>query len=199
MNTSDPNPPLTRQLLDRARKGDEVAASSLFANVLGRLETYVHARLGDRLRARLQVDDVVQETLLKALTALPEFEDRGPGTLSGWLCRIAENVIRNLAEHHGAARRTPVVEAGRVSRILATARASVAGPATLAAGSDDGRALRSKLDSLPEELRVVILMRHFEGRTIDEIAAATDSSASAVRRALGRAVRDLGQGLGGQS
>lgn len=183
-------------LLDRAQAGSETAAGELFATATGRLATYVHARLGPVLRAKLEVDDVVQETLVNALEALDQFDARGSGSFAGWLCRIAEHVICNLAAHHAAARRTAKVETDRVSRILALVRESIDGPATQAAISDDGRELCAALDQLPEELRTVVLLRHFQDCTLDEIAEATQMSASAVRRALGRAIRELGTGLG---
>lgn len=196
-NSHSPQP--TRLLLDRARSGDDAAAGALFATGIARLDTYVHARLGPALRQKTEVDDVVQETLLKAFDSLTDFDDRGEGTFAGWLCRIAENVIRNLATHHRAAKRAADVEVVRVTRILATARETAAGPATIAAVRDDGQGLRDALDRLSDELRTVMLLRHFQDCTIDEIAATTNKSASAVRRALGRAMRELGEVLGGQS
>ncbi len=195
MNTPDPHP--TAHLLSRARNGDDGATSALFATGVARLEAYAHARLGPTLRSRVEVDDVVQDTMVRALDSLGDFESRASGSFGAWLCRIAENVIRNLAAHHGAARRNADAEVDRASRVLAGARTTAAGPMTRAADHDEFRALGAALDGLDDELREVVLLRHFQECTIDEIAEHTRRSPTAVRRALGRAMRTLGDTLGG--
>ena len=57
-----------------------------------------------------------------------------------------KNVIGNLAEHHGAARRNPRAETDRASRILSEARTMAAGPRTLATERDELRVLGEALE-----------------------------------------------------
>ena len=57
--------------------------------------------------------------------------------------------------------------------------------------------MEAALDRLEPDEREVLLLRHFQGLTIDEAAVVLGRSATAVRRLLGRAARRLGEELAG--
>ena len=65
----------------------------------------MHAELsafvGRRVRSRADVDDIVQETLVRVLTGLPNLDDKRK--LGGWMTRIARNAI---ADHYRRRTRT---------------------------------------------------------------------------------------------
>jgi RNA polymerase sigma-70 factor (ECF subfamily) len=155
----------------------------------------VRFRLGRTLRAKLDSDDVLQEVYLRAHEAFDRFRWHGDASFTRWLCRIAENAIRGLADHHGARKRTPPPGLARVSRIVHDLTAYGDGPATEAARRERSAALARALDALEDELREVLLLRHFLGQTIDEIAHATGRSPTSTRRLLGRAALALGRRL----
>jgi RNA polymerase sigma-70 factor (ECF subfamily) len=72
--------------LARARRGDAAAQTEL----VRQHETKVFALLGRMLgRASPQIEDLAQETFLKALRALPSFDPAGSATLSTWILTIA--------------------------------------------------------------------------------------------------------------
>ena len=152
----------------------------------------VRMRLGRGLRTRLDSTDVLQEAYLEAHRAFDRFAYRGPGSFTKWLCRIIENSIRGLADHHGAQKRRPPGGVARVSRLLHRLETSTAGPATQALRHDAHERLVTSMDALPDEQREVLLLRFFQDRTIDEIAALTGHSATTARRLLGRAALALG-------
>jgi len=187
----------TRELHGRAREGDADALDLLFAGSADRVLLYVGARLGGRLRAKAEPMDVLQETWLEAHRSFDDFVYRGKGAFTAWLCRIAEHRIRALADHHGAAKRTPPGEPLPVSRVLDRVRAAGTGPATAASRQEQRRRLAAALDGLPEEEREVLLQRHFLDRTWDEIADALGRPATTVRRQAGRATKRLGEALAG--
>ena len=62
-------------------------------------------RLGPSLRRELDSCDLVQSTLVKALSHFGEFAGGNRGSLMAWLARIAENEIRDQASYHGRERR----------------------------------------------------------------------------------------------
>ena len=193
-----PAPASTAALLPRARGGDREALDRLFASAAGRLALYVRLRLGPRLREQVDEADVLQETFLEAQRALAAFEPPGDPARAGdafgrWICRIAENRVRGLADHHGAQKRRPPGERARLSRVLELARASRTGPATAAAREEERERLGAAIETLPEDQREVLLARFFEDRTVDEIAARTGHGATTVRRMLGRATARLGE------
>ncbi len=185
----------TRLLVVRAQGGDREAYDRLFALAGDRLRLYARLRLGPALRSTVESDDVVQEVYLAAHKAFDGFRWQGDASFTRWLCRIAENVIRGLADHHGARKRTPPAAMARVSRIEHRLAASGKGPATQVAWEDRTRALATALDTLDDDMREVLLFRYFHGRTIDEIAHMTSRSPTSTRRLLGRAALALGTRL----
>src|SRR6185503_10965074 len=165
-----PPGPLTAQLLDRAKAGDADAYNRLFALAADRLLLFIRLRLGEALRAKLDSMDVLQEAYLEAHRHLARFEHREDGAFARWLCRIAENRIRGLADHHGAKKRTTPGEAGAASRALELARNPQTGPLTAVARREGRERLARAMERLEAEEREVLLLRHFEERPIEEIA-----------------------------
>jgi RNA polymerase sigma factor (sigma-70 family) len=88
-------------------------------------------------------------------------------------------------------------EAPAVSAILENLRASGTGPVTAADRLERRRTLENVIESMNEEEREVVLLRFFQDRTIDEIAAVLGRSSTAVRRLVGRALLRMGTELGG--
>ncbi len=185
----------TASLLQRARAGDRDAADVLFARAADRVLLYVRLRLGRALRAEVDSMDVLQETYAAAIEDLDRFEMRGDGAFPRWLCRIAENRIRGLADRRGAKKRSPGGGRLPVSDVLDRVAAQGSGPATRAERIEGRERLASALDRLEDDERLAILLRHFEGRTFDAMAAALGTSASGARRILGRAMARLGSAL----
>lgn len=185
----------TADLLASARSGNQQAWEALFARHADRLQLFVRLRLGPALACQVEPADVLQETYLRALQALPQFESRGSGSFLNWLCRIADNCLHDLADHHGAAKRRPPGVAERLSRIVDHARLSATGPPTAAARLEAQGRLTQALQRLPEDERQALVLRFFEGRSLDELAPLLGRSATSVRRLLGRAMALLGQAL----
>lgn len=184
--------PDTRMLVARAQAGDDEAYDRLFALVSERVRLFVRLRLGRGLRSKEDSDDVLQEVYLEAHRAFGRFRWQGDASFTRWLCRIAENAIRGLADHHGARKRTPPPGMARVSRIEHRLAGSGAGPATLAVRRERAEVLAAALDTLDDDLREVLLLRYFQGRTIDGIAHLMGRSPTSTRRLLGRAALALG-------
>jgi len=88
----------TGALVEAIQRGDPAAQQTLFLRYVPRVRQMVAMRMGLHV-ARLpdDADDVVQDTLLNALQALPRFEHRSEGAFRAWIARIAENTLRNDA------------------------------------------------------------------------------------------------------
>lgn len=183
-----PAAPLTRFLLDRAKSGERDAYERLFALAADRLLLFIRLRLGAGLREKLDSMDVLQETFLEAHRGLAGFDAGEDGAFARWLCRVAENRIRGLADHHGARKRTPPAEGRSVSEVLA----SQAGPSTLAARKETRDRLERALGQLEPDEQQALLWRYFEDRGLEEIAERLGRSPTAVRRLLGRGLSALG-------
>src|SRR5262252_2604935 len=87
----------TYGLVELVKLGDHDAFARLFEKYRSRLAVLVHYKLGQDLRRDADVDDVLQETLLRAYRDIEQFDYRAPGSFLSWLARIAGNVVVELA------------------------------------------------------------------------------------------------------
>jgi len=156
---------------------------------------------GHAVRARVELDDLVQEVFLRALSApsgLPAREPETDGEESLWrfLVTLAKHAVIDAARAIRARKRDGAVVrlvrsdwsqvAGpRESELLA----HTAGPATRVVASETSRRLRERYESLSPEHRRVLGLRQFEGLSARETARRMGRSETAVhslyRRALG--------------
>ena len=162
----------TRLAVARAKEGDREAVRFLYVTYSHNVYGFVRSIVRDDHEA----EDVTQHVFAKLMTAIIKYDERGVPFLA-WLLRLA----RNLAiDHLRANRLTPVEE--------------VLNPD---AGSntdfEQTHAVRAALESLPQEQREVVILRHVMGYTPGEIAGRTGRTESSIhglhhrgRRALQR-------------
>ena len=180
-------------VLARARQGDSEAFSALVEK---------HSRSAFRLAYRMtgheqDAEDVVQESFLRAYRHLGRFEARA--NFGTWLYRIVANCaveqIRTRQSRQSRARMEPIDEAAMPASPLP-------GPDRLAESRDIGRRVAAALDGLSPLERAAFTLRHYEGRSIDEIGRTLRLRTSAAKHAVFRAVKKLRvelRGLGIQS
>src|SRR5262249_23749172 len=99
------SPTSTFDLLEKARAGDEDALSRAFDQYRRRLAVLVHFKLSPQARQSCEVDDIVQETCLRAFRDLDRFQYQSPGSFLRWLSSIADHVIVDRVRYQGRARR----------------------------------------------------------------------------------------------
>ena len=140
--------------------------------------------LGDAAAA----EDAVQEAFLRAWRALGRFDERGE--LSTWLYRIAINAAidlrRERRRRENFAGTLPEDFDGQVA-----VRSSAADPHRHAFWREMVDRAQEAISNLPEAERTAILLRHFEGCSIAEIARALGGEESAAKQAVFRAVHKL--------
>ena len=91
-------------LIERIKNGDHEAFSALFKKHRPRLAVLIHYRLSPELRRFFEVDDILQETFLKAFRSFDQFTYRAPGSFMSWLTRIADHALADLARSRGPGR-----------------------------------------------------------------------------------------------
>jgi RNA polymerase sigma-70 factor (subfamily 1) len=97
--------PETVALVQRYQGGDGGALDQLVRRFYPRVQRIVRVRLGPALGHRVPVEDLVQNTFVRALRALKDLELRPDGKLVDFLARLAEREIANAAQHLGRAKR----------------------------------------------------------------------------------------------
>ena len=178
--------------LEALRAGDREAFARLVDATSGHIYRVALQIVGDEQDA----EDVLQETYIKAFRALPEFEGRS--SLSTWLYRIAVNE----ALMHVRRRKPQPVSIDESDPFDAEAESEgmeIVDFCCLPEGEFLTNETRAFLDqavaNLPENLRVVFVMRDLEGFSIQDTAEALGLSENNVKTRLLRARLHLRQDL----
>ena len=180
--------------LDALRAGDREA----FARLVDETSSQLYRTAMQILANEQDAEDVLQETYIKALKALPDFEGRS--SLSTWLHRIAVNEALMLLRK----RKTPMVsveEGNQFNGEEESEGMEIVDFCCLPEGelmNGESRKFMDKaIQQLPENLRTVFILRDLEGYSIQETAEALKLSESNVKTRLLRARLHLRQALSG--
>jgi len=166
-------------LLRRLKAGEAQAFEELVRTHQHRVFAVAMRMLGNAAEA----EEVAQEVFLRAHRALGEF--RGDAKLSTWLFAIASRLcLTRLA----AAERS-LIRQGEES--VARLPHDAVGPDALLEQSELDAALHRAIAELPDERRIVVVLRDLEGLSYEEIAAALELPTGTVRSRLHRARLDL--------
>jgi RNA polymerase sigma-70 factor, ECF subfamily len=196
--------PDTDQLLRLVGQGDRQARDRLLNRHRVRLRQMIALRLDQRLSARIDPSDVVQEALAEADRRLAAYSRTRPLPFYPWLRQLAlDRVIDLHRQHIRSQRRSVLNEATRLPQLPDD---SVQGLARLLAGRGSSPSarlerrelqerMRSALERLAERDREVLLLRHMEQLSVREIAAVLDISEGAVKVRHVRALERLRQTL----
>lgn len=202
MDEVRPDSAETEALLRQVAEGDRQAFDRLFARHREYLRRLAELRLDPKLRARVDPSDVVQETHLEALRRLKTYLDARPMPFRLWLRQIAhDRTLKARRTHVGTARRdasreVPLPE--RSSMLLAhhlLSRGS--SPSKQMDRRELARRLREAVARLPEPDREVIVLRHFEGLSNQEVAFLLEVDPATASKRHGRALLKLHQLLFG--
>jgi RNA polymerase sigma factor (sigma-70 family) len=171
----------------RALDGDEDAVRLLADDALGPLYRFCLHRVGGD---RHLCEEVVQETLLRAIGSLEDYDpERSGGRMFPWLTGLARNEIRRTLARE---RRSPHWRAfwTNVDNDLLAELARIdAGPVSEAAMEREatGRLVRAALDQLPPHYREALEAKYLDSRSVRAIAAERAASEKAVESLLTRA------------
>ncbi len=178
-------PTSSNDLVARVKNGDRDAFSGLFEKYRGRLAVLIYFKLGAELRASCEVDDILQETLLRAWRDIERFHYRAPGSFLSWLACIADHVIIDAARYGGRERRAAAV--APLSQVPEAADTKT--PSRLLAQKERAAALLDRLNALPEDYRQAILLAKVEGLSTAEVAERMGKSREAAALLLHRAIK----------
>jgi RNA polymerase sigma-70 factor (ECF subfamily) len=173
-------------LVARVKQGDVRAFEMLVVKYRRRIERLVSRMVRDPDL----VQDVAQETFIRAYRALPQF--RGESAFYTWLYRIAVNTAKKvLAER----RRDPLIpesalhggddsdETSRTETELSDGET----PEALLASKEIAAAVNAAIEALSEDLRQAITLREIEGLSYEDIAEVMNCPIGTVRSRIFRA------------
>ena len=172
------------QIVERALTGDAEA----FGEIVSRWERRIFALAYGMLGREEDARDATQETFLAAFRNLRGF--RGEAKVSSWLHRIAVNQCITR-QRRAKVRNEAALEDEEQKDASSFAAPLEISPARVTEGREKTTAVRRAVNSLPMELRQVIVMKEFEELTFREIADALDLPLSTVKSRLYTALRQL--------
>jgi RNA polymerase sigma-70 factor (ECF subfamily) len=182
----------TLDLIQRAKGGDRAALDRLFARCIPGLRRWASGRLPRYTRDLMDTDDLVQETVVRAVNRLDSFEPRHEGALQAYLRQAVMNRIRDEVRR---ASRTPASTALDDNHHDRTAS-----PLDEAIGKEAVARYEAALARLRPEERAAIVTRVEMDEGYEAIAEAlgkrsADAARMAVSRALVRLAQEMSRGV----
>lgn len=169
-------------LLERCRRGDERAATALVRRYTPSVARFV-ASLGERQ----ELEEVVQDTFVRAFASLEGF--RGESSLRSWLFAIARNLVRDRVRSRANRYRViPIEEDHAVTEHDAL---------DAAVSDETERRLGQALELLSPMQREVFTLRVSEGLSYREIATVVGSTEGAARVHYHNAMRAIKEFIDG--
>ena len=181
-----------QQLVERVQQGDKRAFDLLVVKYQRKLDRL----LSQLVRDPAEVEDIAQETFIKAYRALPSF--RGDSAFYTWLYRIGINTAKNFLVSQG--RKVPTIEGNFDNEDAenfeeAAKYKEVSTPESELMSKQVAQTVNKTLDSLPEELRTAIILREIEGLSYEDIASMMGCPIGTVRSRIFRAREAIAEKL----
>jgi len=191
----------TQELLAQAKKGDANAVDQLLAKHREAVRRMIDLRLDPAIVQRVDASDVVQEVLIEANRRLKDYLKAPTMPFHLWLRHIAKDHIIDAHRRHHLAQKRGVNREQPMQRPAWSDRSSLdlAGqlldqdltPASAAIQEEMQRRLRDAIAKLDEDDREIILMRHYEMLSNQEVAESLGLTEAAASMRYLRAVRKL--------
>ncbi|WP_250630695.1 RNA polymerase sigma factor [Rhodoflexus caldus] len=164
------------ELVVSFRNGNENAFNLLFSRHRQRLLAVIYNIVKDAETA----EDLLQETMIKALDTIRSDRYNDEGKFLPWIARIARNMAIDFFRKQ---KRYPNMRIKEGSALYNTIELSEASIETTQIQSETFRQLKSYIHLLPENQKEVLMMRHYMKMSFQEIADVTNVS---INTALGR-------------
>jgi RNA polymerase sigma-70 factor (ECF subfamily) len=161
------------------RRGDRAAQEAVFRRHAPALQRLLTRLVGHRA----DVEDLLQETFIQAITSFPRF--RGEAAVGTWLHRIA---VRVAYRHLRRRKRRQTVPLELVGDLRQTAEAR---PDEIAERREHLERLRHHLDALSAKKRIAFVLHVVEDLTLKEVAALMGATRAATKSRVFWARREL--------
>ena len=176
-----------QELVQHAQQGDVGAFSKLTNHYRERLEGLVRVRLGERLQAALELEDIVQESFLRAFQSIHDFSWRGEESFLRWLGGISNHVLQEEAKRQKLRSASPLeydVSHDQPSQ------------STVQRREERFDRLEKALENLSPDHRRVVLLARVERLPLKEVALRMNRTRDAARQLLWRALQELKANFG---
>ena len=191
----------TQELLVGAREGDDEAVELLLDRHRDSLRRMIGLRLDQRIMRRVDVSDVVQDVLVEASRRLRTYLENPVMAFHLWIRQIAKDRIIDAHRRHRVSakrsidREQPLAANANVDHSTLELAAQLCDPeltpAAAATQRELAQFLQQAIECLNDRDREIILMRHYEQLSNQEIATALDLTEPAASMRYLRALKKL--------
>lgn len=136
--------------------------------------------------------DATQEALERIVTRIEKF-DPDKGTFRTWALTVARNVCRDRLRRRGLERRTFIADGESAQEWVP---ADVPSPERVALARIETARLAEALETLPEQMRMTVVLYHAHGSSYEEIASTLEVPIGTVMTWLHRGRKRLRKALG---
>jgi len=190
------------QAIDRLKQGDDSVFADLFSFFRPRLQRSLQMRIDQRLRGRIDVEDLLQDSYLAAAKRLQHFRTSVSVTLFVWLRSISMQTLIDAGRHHLQAQKRdagaelPLDAArgrrdGSGSELPGELIGAMTSPSAVAMRGERAQQLEASLEKLPEIDREILILRHIEELSNNEAAEVLGIHKAASTNRYRRALRRL--------
>ena len=194
-----------QQTLQEARGGSDEALGQLLESYQPYLVLLARVQIGQRLRGKVDPDDLVQEVFLEAHRQFAKFRGTTEPELTAWLRSIlAGRLTMTVRRYVGAKGRDVRLERELAARIDQSSQAlerglaaSISTPSQQASRREQAVLLAEALGRLPPDYREVIIQHHMEGLTFSQVGQLMDRSEDSIQKLWVRGLAALRRTMGG--
>jgi RNA polymerase sigma-70 factor (ECF subfamily) len=201
LNSIWPESSKTQQLLQQAEQGDPDAVNRLLDRHRDALRRMVQMRLDHKIQRRVDVSDVVQDVLVEANRRLSDYLRNPVMSFHLWVRQIAKDRIIDAHRRHRVSAKRSVDREQPLAVPAGTDRSTMElvaqlcdpelTPAAAATQQELAHCVERALAELSDQDCEIIIMRHYEQLTNQEIAEALTLTEPAASMRYLRAMRRL--------
>lgn len=171
----------SERLLLRARSGDRKAFEELCKACSDSLAAWIRSHLGRGARTKVEPEDILQETLLRAFERIGIFRGKDERAFFNWLASISEHLIWNVTQ-----KRSP-----QYSSLVFEPQDTGISPSGNLRRKERLERLKASLATLKPDQRTALLLSKIDGLSVKQIARRMDRSDAAVKQLLSRGLKEL--------
>ena len=194
---------MSNELIESAKNGDQVSLERLLLMAYPKVLRHVQIKQPSILKGKVGPDDLVQQAFTQAFLKIKTFEGENEMSFMKWLRVIADRQLQDAVKaltrkKRGGDRKQVTGGGGEDSRLqlLDILAGDESTASRQMSRKESMQALHVSIAELPEDYRLVVLLRYFEGRSLAEIAEELGRSEGAVRGLLDRARAKLRDAMG---
>lgn len=178
----------TQALVIRTRQGDQCARDALIARFWMPLRRWAEGRLPQKMRSSGDTEDLVQITVMRALSRIEQFRNEGKGSFLVYLRQILLNELRDEIRRGNRTPEKVEVDDEMVDMGMPS-------PVDMVVGHEYLSIYETVLATLSKRQQSVIVMRVEQCMSYPEIARAIGETPDCVRMMIARAMTKLAAGM----